>query len=57
MVTESLMTSSIPSEESQLLQPLKRSDIHGKDEDLTPLEEFYLAEIEQMVNADELTKL
>lgn len=34
-----------------------RSQIMGKDEELTALEEFYLAELEQTVNADLISKL
>lgn len=58
-----LQESSLSSEESDedeevgLSAMIKRSELDGKDEDLTPLEEFYLADIEQLVNADKLSKL
>ena len=40
-----------------LLHPLKRSDILGKDEDLESIEEFYLKEIQEIVNGDEIQKM
>ena len=36
---------------------LKRNDIAGKDEELSGIEEFYLAEIEQIQNTDLMSKL
>ena len=34
-----------------------RADIKGVDSDLTPLEEFYLSELEQTINCDLIEKL
>lgn len=36
---------------------MKRSDIQGTDEDLSAVEEFYLREVEQSVNADLIDKI
>lgn len=40
-----------------LLHPYKRSDILGKDEDLDSIEEFYIKEIQEIVNGDDIQKM
>lgn len=40
-----------------LLHPIKRSDLLGKDEDLDSLEEFYIKEIQEIVNEDSIQKM
>lgn len=36
---------------------MMRADIKGEDEDLTPLEEFYLSELEQSIHCDLIEKM
>lgn len=49
--TDTISSESV-NENQNLLNPMDRSDVIGKDEDLEAIEEFYLKEIEQSVNAD-----
>ena len=60
--TSSSLTSSSdlnePDEDPNLLlHPIKRSDLLGKDEDLDSLEEFYIKEIQEIVNEDSIQKM
>ena len=42
---------------SSLQSPLKRDDIKGNDDDLTPVEEYYLKELEHTVNFELIDKM
>ena len=46
------LTESDEFKSEKFLQPTKREDIKGLDEDLTPMEEFYLSELEKTVKHD-----
>ena len=46
------ISSESSNEKQKLLNPIERSEIGGNDEDLEPIEEYYLKEIEETVHAD-----